>query len=204
MPIKISVSEGGGGGLFKGGGLEVPILFLWARWFFSLCEHRGQLFPRKKKTKQGIHKKNKEGKISVSCRALFTGQRISTNFFLHKVFRGPFGSWTPRGKSWTSAPKSLFSCGPGDGDKLLNAQAFGCEGLDVRGRIQPKKFKFMLFFLPWEEWNFFFGIKHRTATFIRVMARFVANILLGGLQESHRTWPENKNTGLQATHARKT
>ena len=44
------------------------------------------------------------------------------------------------------AQKILFSCGPDDGEKLFDPRAFGREGLDFRGKIWPKKFKFMLFF----------------------------------------------------------
>ena len=37
MPIKFLLLEGGGGVLgFLEGGVEVPILFLWARGFFRL------------------------------------------------------------------------------------------------------------------------------------------------------------------------
>ena len=40
--------------------------------------------------------------------------------------------------------KSLFSW-PSDGEKLFDPQAFGRNGLDVRGKIRPKKFQFMFF-----------------------------------------------------------
>ena len=43
------------------------------------------------------------------------GQKINANFFCTKFFDNPSGHGRPRRKSWTSAPKSAFSCGPAGG-----------------------------------------------------------------------------------------
>ena len=61
----------------------------------------------------------------------FVGAEKSTQTFLHKAFRQPFGSWRPRRKSWMSAPKSAFSCGPGGGEKLSDPWALSCTRLRV-------------------------------------------------------------------------
>ena len=51
-------------------------------------------------------------------------------------------------KSWTSAPESAFSCGPGGGEKLFDPWASGHKGQECPREIPTKKFMFMLFFLP--------------------------------------------------------
>ena len=51
-----------------------------------------------------------------------------------------------RPKSWASAPKSTFSCGPGDGEKLLDPWASGCKGQECLQEIRAQKFMFMLLF----------------------------------------------------------
>ena len=61
---------------------------------------------------------------------LYRGQIINANFFCTKFFGNPSGHGCPRQKSWTSAPKSAFSCGPG--------------GMSAENPDQ--KFMFMLFF----------------------------------------------------------
>ena len=61
------------------------------------------------------------------------GPEHQHEFLLHKVFENLLGQGHPCPTSWTSAPISLFSCGPG-GEK----QASGAKGLDVRRKIQPQ------------------------------------------------------------------
>ena len=51
----------------------------------------------------------------------------------------------PRRRSWTSAPKSVFSCGSGDGDKLFEAWSSGCKGQEHRREVWTGKFMFMSF-----------------------------------------------------------
>ena len=77
-------------------------------------------------------------------------EEISTNCFCAKFFENPSGHGHPHQRSWKFAIKNLFSCGPGDGEKLCDPQASGCEGLglDVHGNIQPNTFEFVLLFLP--------------------------------------------------------
>ena len=76
------------------------------------------------------------------------GQKINANLFCIKFFNNPSGHGRPRRKSWTSAPKSAFSCGPGGGEKLSDPWAFGHKGQECPQEIRAKKFVFMLFFLP--------------------------------------------------------
>ena len=76
------------------------------------------------------------------------GQKINANFFWTKFFDNPSGHGRPRRKSWTSAPKSAFSCGPGGGEKLFDPGASGRKGQECPREIRTKKFMFMLFFLP--------------------------------------------------------
>ena len=76
------------------------------------------------------------------------GQKINANFFCTKFFDNPSGHGRPRRKSWTSAPKSAFSCGPGGGEKLFDPGASGRKGQECPQEIRTKKFMFMLFFLP--------------------------------------------------------
>ena len=75
------------------------------------------------------------------------GQKINANFFCTKFFDDPSGRGRPRQKSWTSAPKSAFSCGPGGGEKPLYLWASGRKGQECPWEIQTEKFMFMLFFL---------------------------------------------------------
>ena len=72
-------------------------------------------------------------------KSIFRGQKINANFFCTKFFENPSGHGRPRQKSWTSAPKSAFFCGPGDGEKLFDPGSSGRKG---------QEFMFMLFFLP--------------------------------------------------------
>ena len=79
---------------------------------------------------------------------LVRGQKINANFFCTKFFKTASGHGRPRRKSWTSAPKIAFSCGPGGGEKLFDPWAFGRKGQECPRKIRAKKFMFMLFFLP--------------------------------------------------------
>ena len=74
------------------------------------------------------------------------GQKINANIFCTKFFNNPSGHGRPCRKSWTSAPKSAFSCGPGGGEKLFDPWAFGRKGQECPREIRAKKFMFMLFF----------------------------------------------------------
>ena len=78
----------------------------------------------------------------------YRGQKINANFFCTKFFKNPSGQGRPRQKSWTSAPKSAFFCGPGDGEKLFDPGSSGRKGQECPREIRTKKFMFMLFFLP--------------------------------------------------------
>ena len=68
-------------------------------------------------------------------------------FLMYKVFREPFRWWT---STWTPAPKSGVSCGPGDGEKHFDPWASGHKGQECPQEIRTKNFMFMLFLLPWE------------------------------------------------------
>ena len=49
------------------------------------------------------------------------------------------GGGRPRRKSWTSAPESAFSCGPGGGEKLFDPWASGRKGQEwCAGNPDPK------------------------------------------------------------------
>ena len=76
------------------------------------------------------------------------GQKINANFFCTKFFENPSGHGRPRQKSWTSAPKSAFFCGPGDGEKLFDPGSSRRKGQECPREIRTKKFMFMLFLLP--------------------------------------------------------
>ena len=81
--------------------------------------------------------------------AFFRDQNINANFFWTKFFENPSGHGRPHQKSWTSAPKSVFSCGPGGGEKLFDSWATGRKGQECPQEIRTKKFMFMLIFLLW-------------------------------------------------------
>ena len=73
------------------------------------------------------------------------GQR---KLFLPEFFDNPSDHGRPHRKSWMSAPKSAFSCGPGGGEKLFGTWPSGRKGQECPWEIRSKKFMFMLFFLP--------------------------------------------------------
>ena len=69
MPIKFLVLGGGGLGFFEavgGGGVEVPIVFLWAWGFFSENSRRLWLFPGSVRGFSG-KTPGKSGKIAGKC-----------------------------------------------------------------------------------------------------------------------------------------
>ena len=47
-----------------------------------------------------------------------------------------------------SAPKTAFSCGPGDGENLFDRWASRGKGPECPEEIRTKKFMFMLLFFP--------------------------------------------------------
>ena len=75
--------------------------------------------------------------------AKIRGRKINANFFRTKFFGNPSGHGRPRQKSWTSAPKSTFSCSPGGGEKLFDPWAFGRKGQECPREIRTNKFMFM-------------------------------------------------------------
>ena len=79
---------------------------------------------------------------------LFRGQKINANFFCTKFFENPSGHGRPRRKSWTSAPKTVFFCGPGDGEKLFDPGASKRRVRNVRGKSGPKSLCLCCFFFP--------------------------------------------------------
>ena len=80
---------------------------------------------------------------------LIRGQKINANFFCTKFFGNPSGHGRPRRRSWTSAPKSAFFCGPGDGEKLFDPGASGRKGQECLREIRTEKFYvYAVFFLP--------------------------------------------------------
>ena len=64
----------------------------------------------------------------------YRNQKINANLFWTKF---------PYRESWTSAPKSVFSYGPSDGEKLSDPWASGRKGQECPQEIPTKKF--MLF-----------------------------------------------------------
>ena len=66
------------------------------------------------------------------------GQKINANFVCTKFFDNPSGHGHPRRKSWTSAPKSAFSCGPGGGRNFLTPGHPGVRVRNVRGKSGPE------------------------------------------------------------------
>ena len=76
------------------------------------------------------------------------GPKNERKLFCTKFFENPSGHGRPRRKSWASAPKDEFFCGPGDGEKLFDPRASGRKGQECPREIQTKKFMFMLFFFP--------------------------------------------------------
>ena len=62
------------------------------------------------------------------------GQKINTNFFCAKFLEYPSGHGSPRRKSWTSAPKGVFSCGLMMGRNSLSPGHLGVRVRNVRAK----------------------------------------------------------------------
>ena len=76
---------------------------------------------------------------------------MNANFFCTKLFENPSGHGCPHRKivdDGTAAPKSEFSCGLGDGEKLFDPWASEHKGQECPQEIRTKKFMIMLFFFP--------------------------------------------------------
>ena len=73
---------------------------------------------------------------------------MNANFFCTKFFDNPLAHGRLRRKSWTSVPKSAFSCGPGGGEKLFDAWASGVRVRNVRRQSGPKSLCLCCFFFP--------------------------------------------------------
>ena len=86
------------------------------------------------------------GGCDLMGRASIGARKINVIFCCGKFFDNPSGHGRPRRKSWTSAPKSAFSCGPGGGEKLFDPWASARKGQECPREIRTKKFMFMLFF----------------------------------------------------------
>ena len=67
------------------------------------------------------------------------GTRKSRKLFLDKAFKNLSGHERPCPKSWTSAPKSVFSCDPNDGEKLFWPWPSGRKGQECRRIFRPKR-----------------------------------------------------------------
>ena len=79
----------------------------------------------------------------------YRGQKINANFFCTKFFDNLSGHGRPRRKSWTSAPKSAFSCGAGGGEKLFDPWGIQAQGLGMSaGKSGPKSLCLCCFFFP--------------------------------------------------------
>ena len=125
---------------------------MWLRAYFSLKLSKG--FPRSFWYLLSISGASVKVSKGLRCHdeshnpSFVRGQKINANFFCTRFFKNASGHGRPRRKSWTSAPKSAFSCGPGGGEKLFDPWAFGRKGQECPRKIRAKKFMFMLFFLP--------------------------------------------------------
>ena len=76
------------------------------------------------------------------------GQKINANFFCTMFFKNPSGHGRSRQKSWTSAPKSAFVCGPVMGRNILTQSRPGVRVRNVRGKSGPKSLCLCCFFFP--------------------------------------------------------
>ena len=101
---------------------------------------RNQLFP------DFLHVMMGNPMACLSGIILFRGQKINANVFCTKFFDNPSGHGCPRRKSWTSAPKSAFSCGPSGGEKLLTPGRPGVRVRNIRGQSGPKSLCLCCFF----------------------------------------------------------
>ena len=72
------------------------------------------------------------------CFCFVRGPKINADFFCTKFFGNSSGHGRPCRKSWTSAPKIGFSCGPGDGENFLTPAHPGVRVGNVRRKFGPK------------------------------------------------------------------
>ena len=75
-------------------------------------------------------------------------KKTTQTFFCTKFFDTPSGHGCPHRKSWTSAPKSAFSCGHGGGRNFLTPGHPGVRVKNVRGKSGPKSLCLCRFFFP--------------------------------------------------------
>ena len=73
-----------------------------------------------------------------------TGCR-SRQICLDKVFENPSGHGCPHHKLWMLAPKKMFPCGSGDGEKPFDPKAFRRKGQECPQEIRTKNYRFILF-----------------------------------------------------------
>ena len=85
------------------------------------------------------------GKIGVFVRNLEAQKSIAVGVDIPS-FENPSGHGRPLRKSWTSAPKGAFFCGPADGEKLFDPRASGRKGQECPQEIRTEKLMSMLFF----------------------------------------------------------
>ena len=79
---------------------------------------------------------------------ILIGAKKSTQTFFVQSFSATLRVMDVRAeKSWTSAPKSPFFCGPGNGEKLFDPGASRRKGQECPRKIRTEKFMFMLFLL---------------------------------------------------------
>ena len=77
--------------------------------------------------------------VLTECVLLYyRAQKSNANFFCTKFFENPSGHGRPRQKSWTSAPKTGFSCGPVVGRNFLTPGHPGVRVGNVRRKFGPK------------------------------------------------------------------
>ena len=127
-------------------------------------------------------------------------QKINANFLCTNFFNNPSGHGHPPRKSWTSAPKTVFSCGPGGGEKLFDPGASRRKGQERPREIRTKKFMFILFFLPWEMAQ----VQQKPVFALPGCRRMSVNILLADLaflrrmpNSAGREEPISRTTTLQ-------
>ena len=123
--------------------LKLPLFSSWSSPHFNLC-----LTENLQLRDMQNHHPCTEPPEMENLETIDRGQKINANFFCTKFFENPSGHGRPRRKSWTSAPKSGFSCGPGDGEKLFDPRPSGRKGQECPREFRTKKFMFMLFFRP--------------------------------------------------------
>ena len=135
---------------------DLPFLGVYVKTKENYPKHQGFLPPRN--TRKTLEKQKKMAENTPNTKqfpwlerprnnkTLSRGQKINATCFCTKFCDNPSGHGRLRRKSWTSAPKSAFSCSPGDGEKLFDPWASGRKGQECPREIWSKKFMFMLLF----------------------------------------------------------